>query len=114
LGWVWGRSFIQRIFALTRVTRAIADGRMDELVVLSGQDVIRELGDAFNSMADRLVEVQAVISKKESTAVIGRVAVGICHDMTPKPPASRFRPNSAQKRCISRATSSRSAASTAT
>ena len=27
LGWVWGRSFIQRIFALTRVTRAIAGTR---------------------------------------------------------------------------------------
>ena len=24
LGWLWGRSFIQRIYALTRVTRAIA------------------------------------------------------------------------------------------
>ena len=33
LGWVWGRSFIQRIFALTRVTRAIAEGNMDERVV---------------------------------------------------------------------------------
>ena len=36
LGWLWGRSFIQRIFALTRVTRAIADGRMDERVALPG------------------------------------------------------------------------------
>ena len=35
LGWLWARSFIQRIFALTRVTRAIADGRMDERVELS-------------------------------------------------------------------------------
>ena len=52
LGWLWGRSFIQRIFAFTRVTRAIADGRMDERVELSGQDEIRQLGDAFNSMAD--------------------------------------------------------------
>ena len=36
LGWVWGRSFIQRIFALTRVTRAIADGHMDERVAPLG------------------------------------------------------------------------------
>ena len=32
LGWFWGRSFITRIFALTRATQAIADGRMDERV----------------------------------------------------------------------------------
>ncbi len=80
LGWVWGRSFIQRIFALTRVTRAIADGRMDERVVLSGQDEIRQLGDAFNSMADRLVELQEEIRKQERQAMFGRIAAGLVHD----------------------------------
>ena len=29
LGYLWGRSFIQRIFALTRVTRAIAEGKLE-------------------------------------------------------------------------------------
>jgi hypothetical protein len=28
LGWVWGRSFITRIFALTKATQALAEGRM--------------------------------------------------------------------------------------
>ena len=82
LGWVWGRSFIQRIFALTRVTRAIADGRMDERVVLSGQDEIRQLGDAFNSMADRLVELQEEIRKQERQAMFGRIAAGLVHDLS--------------------------------
>ena len=56
LGWLWGRSFIQRIFALTRVTHAIAEGRMDERVD-AHRPATRsaQLGDAFNSMADRLV-----------------------------------------------------------
>src|SRR5207253_1619228 len=58
VGYLWGRSFIQRIFALTRVTRSIADGKLDTRVTLSGHDEIRELGDAFNSMADKLVELQ--------------------------------------------------------
>ena len=82
LGWVWGRSFIQRIFALTRVTRAIADGRMDERVALSGQDEIRQLGDAFNSMADRLVELQEEIRKQERQAMFGRIAAGLVHDLS--------------------------------
>ena len=82
LGWVWGRSFIQRIFALTRVTRAIAEGNMDERVVLSGQDEIRQLGDAFNSMADRLVELQENVRKQERQAMFGRIAAGLVHDLS--------------------------------
>lgn len=82
LGWVWGRSFIQRIFALTRLTRAIADGRMEERVQLSGHDEIRQLGDAFNSMADRLVELQDEIRKQERQAMFGRIAAGLVHDLS--------------------------------
>jgi signal transduction histidine kinase len=82
LGWLWGRSFIQRIFALTKVTRAIAEGRMDERVALSGQDEIRQLGDAFNSMADRLVELQDEIRKQERQAMFGRIAAGLVHDLS--------------------------------
>ncbi len=82
LGWLWGRSFIQRIFALTRVTRAIADGHMDERVVPSGQDEIGQLGVAFNSMADRLVELQENVRKQERQAMFGRIAAGLVHDLS--------------------------------
>jgi signal transduction histidine kinase len=82
LGSVWGRSFLQRIFALTRVTRAIAEGRMEERVRLSGHDEIRQLGDAFNSMADRLVELQEEIRKQERQAMFGRIAAGLVHDLS--------------------------------
>ena len=82
LGWLWGRSFIRRIFALTKVTRAIADGRMDERVAISGQDEIRQLGDAFNSMADRLVELQEDVRKQERQAMFGRIAAGLVHDLS--------------------------------
>ena len=43
VGYLWGRTFIQRIFALTRVTRSIAEGTLETRVALSGQDEIREL-----------------------------------------------------------------------
>jgi signal transduction histidine kinase len=82
LGWLWGRTFIQRIFALTRVTRSIAEGKLDTRVTLSGQDEIRELGDAFNSMADRLVELQENIRKQERQVMFGRIAAGLVHDLS--------------------------------
>ena len=82
LGWVWGRSFITRIFALTRATRAIAEGRMDERVSITGRDEIRELGDSFNSMADKLVELQEDVRKQERQAMFGRIAAGLVHDLS--------------------------------
>jgi signal transduction histidine kinase len=82
LGWVWGRSFITRIFALTKATRALAEGRMDERVSISGRDEIRQLGDSFNSMADRLVELQEDVRKQERQAMFGRIAAGLVHDLS--------------------------------
>jgi signal transduction histidine kinase len=82
LGWFWGRSFITRIFALTKATRAIAEGRMDERVSISGRDEIRQLGDSFNSMADKLVELQEDVRKQERQAMFGRIAAGLVHDLS--------------------------------
>jgi signal transduction histidine kinase len=82
VGYFWGRSFIQRIFALMRGTKAIAEGKLETRVALSGQDEIRELGDAFNSMADKLVELQENIRKQERQAMFGRIAAGLVHDLS--------------------------------
>jgi len=81
-GYIWGRSFIRRIFALTRVTRSIAEGKLDTRVEIGGQDEIHELGDAFNSMADRLVELQENIRKQERQVMFGRIAAGLVHDLS--------------------------------
>ena len=82
VGWVWGRAFITRIFALTRATQALAEGRMDERVALGGHDEIRQLADGFNSMADRLVELQEDVRKQERQAMFGRIAAGLVHDLS--------------------------------
>ena len=82
LGYLWARGFIQRIFALTRVTRSIAEGKLETRVALTGHDEIRELGDAFNSMADRLVELQEDIRKQERQVMFGRIAAGLVHDLS--------------------------------
>ncbi len=81
-GYLMGRSFIRRIFALTRVTRSIAEGKLETRVEISGHDEIRELGDAFNSMADRLVELQEDIRKQERQVMFGRIAAGLVHDLS--------------------------------
>ena len=82
LGWFWGRSFITRIFALTRATQALAEGRMDERVAVAGRDEIRQLGDAFNSMADRLVQLQEDVRRQERQAMFGKIAAGLVHDLS--------------------------------
>ena len=82
LGYLWGRSFIRPIFTLMRGTQAIAEGRLDERVRIGGKDEFHELGDAFNGMADRLVELQADVRRQERQAMFGRIAAGLVHDIS--------------------------------
>jgi signal transduction histidine kinase len=82
LGYFWGRSFINPILALTRGTRALASGRLDERVSIDSADELGQLGLAFNNMADRLVELQEDVRKKERQAMFGRIAVGLVHDLS--------------------------------
>jgi signal transduction histidine kinase len=82
VGYVWGRSFINPILRLTRGTKALAEGRLDERVVVQSKDELGQLGVAFNNMADRLVELQEDVRKKERQAIFGRIAVGLVHDLS--------------------------------
>jgi signal transduction histidine kinase len=82
VGYSFGRSFIDPILALIRGTRALAEGRLDERVPVDSTDELGQLGYAFNNMADRLVELQEDVKKKERQAVFGRVAVGLVHDLS--------------------------------
>ncbi len=82
IGLLWGRSFISPIAALMQATRAIADGRLDARVRIESQDEFRELGDSFNQMADRVVELQDDVRKQERQAVFGRIAAGLVHDLS--------------------------------
>jgi signal transduction histidine kinase len=82
VGYFWGRSFIEPILALMRGTKALAAGHLDERVVVSSTDELGQLGDAFNNMADKLVELQEDVRKKERQAIFGRIAVGLVHDLS--------------------------------
>lgn len=82
IGMWWGRSNILRILSLRRATEALAAGRLSERVSIKGNDEIRQLGDAFNSMADHLAELQESLRRQERQATFGRVAAGLVHDLS--------------------------------
>jgi signal transduction histidine kinase len=82
VGYNFGRGFIDPILSLIRGTRALAEGRLDERVPVDSTDELGQLGSAFNNMADRLVELQEDVKRKERQAVFGRVAVGLVHDLS--------------------------------
>ena len=82
VGYFWGYRFIDPILALTRGTRALAEGKLDERVTVDSSDEIGQLGLAFNNMADRLVELQEDVRKKERQAMFGRISIGLVHDLS--------------------------------
>ena len=82
VGYFWGRRFIDPILALTRGTRALAAGRLDERVSVQSTNELGQLAAAFNNMADRLVELQEDVRKKERQAMFGRISIGLVHDLS--------------------------------
>jgi signal transduction histidine kinase len=81
-GYYWGRSFIRPILALTRGTEAIAAGHLEERVAIGGTDELHQLGESFNSMAERLGQLQHDVRRQERQAMFGRIAAGLVHDLS--------------------------------
>jgi signal transduction histidine kinase len=82
IGLLFGRRFIAPIFILKRGTQAVAGGDLTSRVDINSADEFGELGNAFNAMADRLVELQENVKRQERQAMFGRVAAGIVHDLS--------------------------------
>jgi signal transduction histidine kinase len=82
VGYFWGYRFLDPILALTRGTRALAEGRLNERVKVTSRDEVGQLALAFNNMADRLVDLQEDVRKKERQALFGRVSIGLVHDLS--------------------------------
>lgn len=81
VGFVFGRSFINPILTLKRGTQGLASGDLETRVDIRTGDEFGELGDAFNTMADRLVELQENVKRQERHAMFGRIAAGLVHDL---------------------------------
>jgi signal transduction histidine kinase len=82
VGYLFGRSFINPILELKRATHDLAAGRLSTRVDITTGDEFTELGDSFNTMADRLVQLQEDVKRQERHAMFGRVAAGIVHDLS--------------------------------
>ncbi|MDA1093660.1 MAG: sensor histidine kinase [Acidobacteria bacterium] len=82
VGFLWGRSFIRPILALTRGTEAIANGHLEERVAIGGSDELHQLGESFNSMAIELDKLQRDVRRQERQAMFGRIAAGLVHDLS--------------------------------
>jgi signal transduction histidine kinase len=82
IGLLFGRRFIAPIFILQRGTQALAAGDLQSRVDIDTGDEFGALGQAFNSMADRLVELQEDVKRQERQAMFGRVAAGLVHDLS--------------------------------
>ena len=82
VGYLFGRSFINPILALQRGTHDIAAGQLEARVDIRRDDELGGLGEAFNTMADRLVKLQEDVKRQERQAMFGRVAAGLVHDLS--------------------------------
>ncbi len=82
VGVFWARAFIRPIDTLIGATQTLAAGRLDERVEVKAVGEIGRLGAAFNTMADRLSQLQDDVRKQERHAMFGRVAAGLVHDLS--------------------------------
>jgi signal transduction histidine kinase len=82
IGYLFGRTFINPILELKRATHGVAAGKLDARVDIRTGDEFGELGDAFNTMADRLGTLQEEVKRQERQAMFGRVAAGLVHDLS--------------------------------
>jgi signal transduction histidine kinase len=81
IGYLFGRTFIRPILKLKVATHDVASGQLDTRVDIRTGDEFADLGDAFNTMANRLVELQENVKRQERQAMFGRVAAGLVHDL---------------------------------
>ncbi len=81
VGYLFGRTFIRPILSLKRATQDVAGGALDTRVHIRTGDEFADLGDAFNTMANRLTDLQENVKRQERQAMFGRVAAGLVHDL---------------------------------
>jgi signal transduction histidine kinase len=66
---------------LKRATHGVASGQLDTRVDIDTGDEFADLGESFNTMANRLIELTENVKKQERQAMFGRVAAGLVHDL---------------------------------
>jgi signal transduction histidine kinase len=82
VGLIFGRRFIVPIFSLQRATQSVAEGHLETRVTIDSADEFGKLGDAFNTMAAQLEQLQEDVKRQERQAMFGRIAAGLFHDLS--------------------------------
>ena len=75
------RQVVAPIQELLKATTRISGGNLTEKVTISTGDEFQTLGESFNHMSSRLVELQDQIRRDERAVVFGRIAAGLAHDL---------------------------------
>lgn len=81
IGYSRGRAIARPLGELVSATGRIARGDLDARVKIETDDELADLGDSFNRMAGRLLELTDEIRRKERIATFGRIAAGLAHDL---------------------------------
>jgi two-component system NtrC family sensor kinase len=81
IGILGGRKVVEPVRELIRGTRLISDGDLTHKVRVSTKDELSELGNSFNKMTERLIDLQDEIRRNERSATFGKIAAGLVHDL---------------------------------
>jgi signal transduction histidine kinase len=81
IGILGGRKVVEPVRELIRGTRLISDGDLTHRVRVSTKDELSELGNSFNKMTERLIDLQDEIRRNERSATFGKIAAGLVHDL---------------------------------
>ncbi|UCD39211.1 MAG: cache domain-containing protein [Fidelibacterota bacterium] len=89
ISYVFASRILQPIRQLVSASRKIAGGDLDHKVNITARDEIKDLGDAFNTMAASLKErdeqlkerTQQTLMRSERMATLGQLAAGVAHEI---------------------------------
>jgi signal transduction histidine kinase len=82
IGMVGGRrSVVAPIQELIRGIREVGGGNLAKKVKILTRDEFREVGEAFNTMTERLSVLEENIRRNERAVLMGRIASGLVHDL---------------------------------
>ncbi len=81
IGILGGKRVVEPIRELIRGTRLISHGDLTHRVWVSTNDEFSELGDSFNRMTERLIDLQEEIRRNERSVTFGKIAAGLVHDL---------------------------------
>jgi len=81
LGIKGSKKIIEPLRELMKGTRELSKGILNYRVKINTEDEFKELGNAFNSMAGELTELQEEIKRGERSATFGKIAAGLVHDL---------------------------------